>query len=238
MTNYRAAAYERYKSFPALDYPQFAVSYRRRVSRYLTLDSNSRCLDLACGFGNFLAYLDANDVTHFIGVDSSLPATNVVSERFGHNRVVCADVRSFLRESKDEFDLVSALDFLEHLSKDELYEVLDLARQRLVPGGKLLVRVPNASGVFGMASRYNDITHETCFTPGSLRDVMSSSGLRPLAVWEDKGAPTSVIQLLHKMTWEIVRFGLRCIDAAETGMWGEGVMTRNMWALAEKVPGP
>jgi SAM-dependent methyltransferase len=200
----------------------------------MVVSPDANCLDLACGFGNFLAFLEASGVRSFIGVDGSDAAVNEAINRFGAERAVCSDVFSFLQTSTSSFDLISALDLLEHLSKKELYDLLDLAISRLAPTGRLLVRVPNASGLFGMASRYNDITHETCFTPGALRDVFDAAGLNAIAVWEDTGHPTDLKQILHRFSWELVRFGIRCVDAIETGTWGEGVFTRNMWALAER----
>lgn len=234
MMDYRRIAYGRYHRFPSLDYAQFAASYRRRTSGRLTVGPDTKCLDLACGFGNFLAFLEASGVREFVGVDGSDAAVSAAIGRFGSERAVCSDVFSFLQTSTSTFDLISALDLLEHLSKQELYDLLDLARSRLAPSGRLLVRVPNAYGLFGMASRYNDITHETCFTPGALRDVFETAGFNAIAVWEDTGRSTDLKQMLHRFSWEVVRFGIRCVDAIETGTWGEGVFTRNMWALAER----
>jgi SAM-dependent methyltransferase len=234
MTDYREIAYSRYQEFSAPDYESYAASYDRRVSRVLDISPDWSCLDIACGFGNFLAYIEKNSPRSFIGIDGSKPAIEAVCKRFGNGKGVCTDAFLFLHEHSSQFDLISSLDFLEHLSKSELYEFLDLVVMRLALGGKFLVRVPNAAGLFGMASRYNDITHELCFTPNSLRDILNTKGLRTLAIWEDTGKPTNILQLGHRALWEVVRLGIRTLDAIEMGVWGEGVLTRNMWALAEK----
>jgi 2-polyprenyl-3-methyl-5-hydroxy-6-metoxy-1,4-benzoquinol methylase len=231
---YRSTAYQRYEHFERPDYPRLAASYRRRLSRHIAPRPEWRCLDLACGQGNFLGYLAACGAQGFHGVDGSEAATAVACAVFGNDRVSCMDVFAFLRADAAAYDLISALDFIEHISKDELFDLLSLVSTRLRPRGKFLLRTPNAAGLFGMASRYNDITHELCFTPTALGDVLVRGGLRPLAVWEDTGTPTSIMQAVHWLTWEAARFAIRCVDAAETGMWGDGVLTRNMWALAER----
>ena len=236
MTDYREIAYGRYRAVTMPDYAQFATAYQRRLHGRLNLPNDSACLDIACGFGNFLAYLDACSVQDFIGVDSSEPAIATVKQRFGVARGVQADVFEYLQDCARQYDLISALDFLEHLTKSELYAFLGHMPRMLAQRGRLLVRVSNAAGVFGMASRYNDITHETCFTPNSLRDVLATRGLKVLAVWEDTGRPLNLKQCLHRLSWEAVRFGVRMVDAIETGTWGDGVLTRNMWALAQKTP--
>jgi SAM-dependent methyltransferase len=234
MTGYREIAYSRYQQVSDPDYNQYAASYSRRLSGRLNITPDCSCLDIACGFGNFLAYLEAKKSQSFVGVDGSIPAIDAVQKRFGVERGVCSDAFSFLRDCNRQFGLISALDFLEHLTKSELHDFLELLIQCLIPGGQVLIRVPNAAGLFGMASRYNDITHEICFTPNSLRNILETNGLRVLAIWEDTGQPTNVAQFCHRLLWEFARFGVRTLDAVETGMWGEGVLTRNMWALAEK----
>ncbi len=234
MKDFRSIAYERYKKVSAPDYDQYADAYRRRISHRVTPSSDLACLDIACGFGNFLAYLESIGVPNFTGVDSSPSAVDAVQKRFGQTGGVCADVFKFLGAAEVQYGMVSALDFLEHLSKAEMYEFLELVKDALSEGGQLLLRVPNASGLFGMSSRYNDITHELCFTPNSIRDVLDTAGLHPMDVWEDTGTPSNLAQWGHRLAWESVRLGVRCLDAVETGMWGEGILTRNMWVLAAK----
>lgn len=234
MTDYRTMAYGRYGEFPVPEYARLAVAYQRRLCERIKLSQDSICLDVACGFGNFMAYFEACGVRDFIGVDGSGPAIAAVKQRFGEARGVQADVFSYLQASTNQYDLISALDFLEHLTKTELYDFLRRVPAMLSPGGNFIARVPNAAGLFGMASRYNDITHETCFTPNSLRDVLETQGLRVISVWEDTGRPSGITQCLHRVSWETVRFGVRLVDAIETGIWGDGVLTRNMWVLAKK----
>jgi SAM-dependent methyltransferase len=173
-------------------------------------------------------------ITKFIGIDTSEATIAVARKEFGDERVLQIDAFKFLTSSQESFDLISAIDFIEHVSKDELYRLMDAILESLHPEGLLLCRIPNGNGLFGMASRYNDITHETCFTPVSITDVMERSGFDVLRIWEDQGSPTSLAQLFHWGAWQAVRFFIRCIDAIETGDWGDGVLTRNMWVLAWK----
>lgn len=56
---YRGTAYRRYEHFVRPDYPRLAASYRRRLDRHLNPRPDWKCLDPACGAGNFLAYFAA-----------------------------------------------------------------------------------------------------------------------------------------------------------------------------------
>lgn len=232
MTNYRQLAYDRYAQPVAIDYAKYADSYRRRLAHRLFLTPQTRCLDIACGYGNFLAYLRAAGVTDFTGVDATPAAVTVTQREFGAEHANCADAFEFLRHPAKKFNLISALDFVEHVTKPELFELLGSIHAALEPGGLFLLRTPNANGLFGMAARYNDITHEICFTPGALADTLARCGFKTLAIWEDTGTPGSPLQAAHWLAWQAVRLAIRCINAAETGSWDDGVLTRNLWALA------
>jgi 2-polyprenyl-3-methyl-5-hydroxy-6-metoxy-1,4-benzoquinol methylase len=53
-----------------------------------------------------------------------------------------------LKELPGPFDVVIASEILEHLDDDELRDSLELIRERLVPGGRLLVTTPNGYSLF------------------------------------------------------------------------------------------
>lgn len=235
MIEYRSKSYKRYAGVKGIDYQKFVGSYQRKLSGKLMVERNWRCLDLGCGFGNFLAYLRKLGVEHVFGIDSSEEAIGVARKEFGSSKVICADVFEFMEKTEGEYELVSALDFVEHLRKDELFRLLVSLRKIHKLGGLLLLRTPNASAPFGMAARYNDITHEICFTPSSIRDVLGQSGYRVNAIWEDSAEPGTLVQTSHWVVWSLVRFVMRTINAAETGQWGDGILTRNMWILAQKL---
>jgi len=234
MHSYRSIAYARYEAEAKVDYAKLVSAYHRRLSRRVQVLENWRCLDIGCGYGNFLGYLRDCGVTQFCGVDSSDAAVAVARRQFGDKHAVCADVFEFLAESRGTYQLISALDFVEHLKKDELFQFLELANKVQTPGGLVLIRTPNANGLFGMAARYNDITHEVCFSTTAIADVLTGRGYEVQSIWEDIGSPRDVMQVAHWLIWQSARFVIRLVNAAESGNWGDGVLTRNMWILASK----
>lgn len=231
---FRSLAYQRYSPDAVVDYDRMAASYGRLVGLHLEVQPEWRCLDLACGYGNFLAYLRAKGVTDFFGADLTEAAIARAAKEFGQERAACVDAFDYLESHKHEFDLISALDFVEHLRPDELFALLAGVHDGLSKHGLFLVRTPNASAPFGMAARYNDITHELCFTAGALGDVMQRMGFEVIEVWEDIGYPKNLLQIAHYTVWQCLRLGYRLADAIETGVWGPGIMTRNYWILLRK----
>jgi SAM-dependent methyltransferase len=233
--NYRHVAYSRYETFPVPDYSRLAGSYRRKMGGRLDLKPDDNCLDLACGFGNFLGYLKEEGVGSYAGVDSSEVAVSTANRYLGEDCAVHGDVVQYLTQTRLQYSLVSALDFIEHLSKDEIFHLLPLVRSIQPVGGRLLLRTPNAASPFGMSARYGDITHEVCFTSAALADVLRSNGYQVISCWEDGPTLGTVKQSLHWLAWNIVRGIIGLASAAESGAWGDAIYTRNFWLLARKV---
>ena len=69
--DYRSTSYSRYAQTSAIDHGRFIDYYSRKIGTVFVIQKSWNCLDVACGFGNFLAYLNALGVNNFHGVDSS-----------------------------------------------------------------------------------------------------------------------------------------------------------------------
>ena len=142
--------------------PIFSVIFRRRLKtihrclRSLGVDpSKVRALDVGCGFGMlFLAYSRSFGNSELIGVDVSDVAVNYAleiarSRAFVH-QFVNADA-IFLPFKSGYFDLVFALDVLEHL-EDPQKVLMEMARC-LKEDGVMIVTVPLESPML-QAVRY------------------------------------------------------------------------------------
>ncbi len=136
-------------------------------------------LELGCGTGLFLAYLLSKGVRRMIGIDreplvldQTLPAVAT------HMRV--AEVDAFLADPPAEpVDRIVMLDVLEHFTPQTGVALLAALRRRLAPGGKVVVRVPNASSPWGLRHQFGDLTHRATYTPDSLRQAAVAAGYAP-----------------------------------------------------------
>lgn len=76
-----------------------------------------------------------------------------------------------------KFDLIITTHCLEHLPKDSIIPTLTHFREHcLAKDGKLFVAVPNAQSHTGCYWAYEDFTHTTLFTAGSLIYVLKMAG--------------------------------------------------------------
>ncbi len=141
------------------------------------LPRGSRVLDLGCGTGYLLSWLNGHPHINVTGVDSSTSQIAIVREALPALEVRCEEALSYLRRHRGRFEAIFCLDVLEHIPDDQLLELTEAAGAALVPGGCLVTKVPNAANLTGGQLRYIDLTHERSFTQLSLLQLYNAAGL-------------------------------------------------------------
>ena len=208
---------------------------RRLVAQWFPKDRNSSIVDLGCGSGALLLLLQQAGYVNTLGIETS-PDQVEFARQLGVKSIIAGDLLAFLRKSAGElFDVVVACDVLEHFSKDEVLELLDHAHRVLRPGGRLILHVPNAEGVFGSRIFWSDFTHEMAFTREALRQLTQACGFSSLECREDVPAVHGVKSFLRRLLWSGLRAFFRLVHMAETGDPGSGlILTQNLLAVATK----
>ena len=79
--------------------------------------------------------------------------------------------------------LIVLNDVIEHLEKQELFDLLDAARNALTEGGTLFIKVPNMANPYtGATSFALDFTHQLVFTEISLRQVLLATDFSDITI--------------------------------------------------------
>ena len=209
------------------NYPQLEHVIREHVPA----DRSIRMVDLGCGHGALVFCLKALGYKNVEGVDVSSEQV-ALAHRLGVDEVRQGDLIEFMQARSMTYDILFLMDVLEHLSKQEVMNLLDLARGALKDGGRAIIHVPNAEGIFGMRVRYGDFTHELCFTPQSIRQVLRACGFEDVAVYEDKPLVHGTKSLVRSVLWRLLTLRERLLLLAETGTTGH-ILSQNMLVVAK-----
>ena len=184
---------------------QFEANYRK----YFPEDRNVPLLDIGVGRGEMLLSMKNWGYTNYQGVDISSSTTSFCQSQ-GLLCHLVDDVPSWLNKTGSRFGLITLLDVLEHIEKNEVIRFLKQLYQTLLPGGVLLIQVPNAQSPDSNLYLYGDFTHQTTFTEYSLKQVLVTSGFRDVSFcgFEDalsKGFRRIVRTSLRSFFWSWAR---------------------------------
>lgn len=139
------------------------------IGRYLTRNDQMKVLDIGCGSGLMLNALD--EVGQTFGMDMSDEAINFSKEVFD-GRVEKGALPDQLPYQNNFFDLITALDVIEHIDND--IDSISAIRALLVPGGKAVFTVPAYMFLWSAHDEMNQ--HKRRYTLPELNEKLVQSG--------------------------------------------------------------
>lgn len=206
---------------------------KRIIDTHLSSTSkNARIVDIACGNGSFVHFLQKSGFSNVFGFDISAEQIQV-GQALGISNIQVMDFNQFLADANQKADVFVLMDILEHLDRDEIFTLLDELLLRLNDDGMLLIHVPNAEGIFGMRVRYGDLTHEISFTTKSMSQLLNTIGFRSVNCFEDKPVIHGFKSFIRRILWTVFTLPIRLIFIAETGN-SSILLSQNMVVKAVK----
>ncbi|MBC8002137.1 MAG: class I SAM-dependent methyltransferase [Opitutaceae bacterium] len=162
-----------YRKFFAVEKRHWWFVARRRIvldliQHRLRIPPGAAVLDIGCGTGAILQALSQR--YNATGLDQSPLAIELCHQQ----RIANALLGDFevLPDRNQRFDLITLLDVIEHLDDD--LTLLKASRERLTPGGSVLVTVPAWPSLW---SKHDDLNHHRRrYRRGPLRDVLQRAG--------------------------------------------------------------
>jgi SAM-dependent methyltransferase len=194
VTDFREVAFDRYISygFGEQNYGDLASVIRHYAYNYLHFlpqDRNATILDIGCGMGEFLCFLQKHGYTNFLGLDVGQEQVECSNKRLGVEKAVrVASTEDFLANGS-RYSLIVMLSVIEHLKKETIVRLLEQVREALTDDGVLIVKTENIACLTGSFNRYLDFTHEVGFVEPSLKQVLRIAGFRKIQFMEEKLAP-------------------------------------------------
>ncbi|MGO9317701.1 MAG: class I SAM-dependent methyltransferase [Terracidiphilus sp.] len=161
--------------------PEFYSTYTipAYMAKVLPHDTSRKILDIGCGFGQTMVALRMLGYENVSGVDIS----NESIEHCGTLRLNVAKVCNidvYMECHRGEYDLIIMSHVLEHIEKSLIIPYISSVKSMLTKDGKFLIMVPNAQSNTDCYWAYEDFTHWTLFTTGSLYFVLRAGGFEQI----------------------------------------------------------
>ena len=148
-------------------------------------DRGVNILEVGFGNGGLMAY--CKSVGHSVVGTEANPQLVAVAQS--------SDYEVFGAEFLDEcppcaFDLIIALDVIEHIDPSQTVAFAQSCHRALKPGGRLLLRFPNGDSPFSVSSFNSDVTHLNWISADKMRYYAQASGFSGMKI---QGTPQIIL---------------------------------------------
>lgn len=235
---YKDALYQSYRSTHNEILQGGAQSLAKMASRFrvndyyfghlLPPDKNARILDVGCGDGNFVFYLQQRGFHHVSGIDLSEEQI-ALGKSLGIEGIQLSSHADYLPGHKAQYDCIIAKDVIEHLTRQEAFEAMQLISAALKPGGSFIMQAPNGQGLFYTSIFYGDYTHEMAYTFQSVRQLFLNTGFSKVECFPVNPYPGTWKGKIRADLWKLKVAHTRFWKMVETGN-PSGIFTSNLIA--------
>jgi len=233
--DYRARFYEKYVSTHASSlYGRRSLEDARRQFHFweayfgalLPKEKGARILDVGCGNGDLVYWLQSKGYANAAGVDLSKEQVQE-AELLGIKNIRQGDMRETLRQAAGVYDAIVARDVLEHLTKEENVVFVDLVNSALTPQGVFIAQTVNAENVYWGRLRHGDFTHEVAFTAQSVSQLLRVGGFASIAVYPQRPVVHGLSSFVRAALWRLREYVHRANLLIEIGSV-RGIFTQNI----------
>jgi tRNA G46 methylase TrmB len=194
VSDYREIAFDSYLSYGFKEQhpPDFEAVSRHYAYNYLPFlpqDRQARILDIGCGMGDFLYFLQKHSYTNFLGLDVGAEQVKYANRCLHAEKAILVDSTEEFLEKGDQYSCVAMLNVIEHIKKDRVVGLLKNIHEVLTENGVLLLKTDNLACITGAFNRYFDFTHEMGFVEPSLKQVLKLAGFQEITFIEERCSP-------------------------------------------------
>lgn len=160
--------------------------YKCNYLQYMPENKNANTLVISCGPGYFVYMLNQHGYKNVLGIDS-----DSVKAEYGKQKGLNCDAQrafEFLNQNmsrkENVYDIIIAEQEINHLTKEELLDFLQLCKDNLKKGGTLMVHCINgANPIVGSESLAQNFDHYFTFTEYSLKQALEASNFTDITVF-------------------------------------------------------
>ena len=206
--------------------------WKKNFGKFIPSDKSARIIDIGCGNGGFVYFLRECGLENAHGIDISKEQIDL-GRKMGIENIEHDDLCKFLPRKQGFYDVIFAIDILEHFLKDEIFTIVEFIYESLKNDGLLVIQTNNGESPFFGRIRYGDFTHEIAFTKGSLRQLLSGIGFREANFYSTQPVSKGILSTVRLIFWKGIEILIRIFMIVETGSMS-GIFTQNIIAVARK----
>lgn len=184
-----------------------------------------KVVDIGCGDGAFV-HLMAGEGFDACGVDSN-PVSVDSAQKNGLD-VTLGDALTFLKNNEKNFGGIICSHMIEHVSADNVGELISSCCAALQEGGVLVLITPNVHTLTGTADFWNDPTHIKPYTEGALKKLFRFNGLETVTVGYDEHSKINLRASWKRYPLDLLRLMLGIF------MYGKPARYNELFAIARK----
>jgi 2-polyprenyl-3-methyl-5-hydroxy-6-metoxy-1,4-benzoquinol methylase len=156
------------------------------------------------------------------------------SKMLGVDSLKVGDIRDVL-QSGTKADAIIAIDLLEHFTREEALDLLDLIMEALNPGGVLIARCPNVDAPMGSVFAKGDLTHDLFLNKGSAEQLLKATGFTQVSIVSAHvETPGLIKNLIRKWMWFWYRLHLKVVLFASGRSSQHVIFTPNLILVGRK----
>ena len=212
MSDYKDRFYESYAKNVAdieycwseEEYKLYAKANSIKYRSLLPINKKARILDIACGAGHFLYFLQKEGYSNAEGIDISEEQV-YIAQKMEISNLYIGDFMEYILKHPNYYDTIVASHFIEHLTKEEIIDFLEAVKSSLKNKGRIILQTGNVASLFGASHISSDFTHEIGFTPRSCLQLLKTIGFKDVDVKGIGPVAYDFRSGIRVVLWKIIR---------------------------------
>ncbi|MBS6603731.1 MAG: class I SAM-dependent methyltransferase [Brachyspira sp.] len=158
---------------------EIITKIQKEYLQFVPKNSTKSFLDVGCGRGEFLTILRDNGIKAK-GIEINSVEYKLLKKK-GFD-VEFTDALTFLKHTEEMFSGISAIEVVEHLTFDYLYEFIHQAYEHVENSGVIILETLNCMNISNLKNFYTDLTHQKPITLETLQFLCEHTGFKNLRV--------------------------------------------------------
>ena len=156
--------------------------FKENYQNFFPSDKSEHVLDIGIGNGEMLYCMKQWGYDNYMGIDISQSAIKTCQARDLKCQLV-ENTNQFLLENQNKYAVITLIHVIEHISKDDIIELITNCRKALKKGGLLIIETPNMASYDNTFMRYNDFTHVTGYTEASAAQMLQICNFKKMTIF-------------------------------------------------------